>query len=205
MASLWLCCLLVGLISTTNHQSAAGVPETDFGLKLLANETGCEGDPHGDRLKGLCDHLGMSCCLYTESGVSEPDLWLAVIEGDANSIGILLPQLPLDCGVPLSLWFTINYVDLSVLGEFPWGARRPGEARLWSRANSVGRSSPLRGDWPILTIATARWDGSAGFWDCWLQGRPWSYSGGGSVTFSSDASQSAAAWRRLVSSLLASG
>ncbi len=68
MASLWLCCLLISVISITSHPSAADVPEPDSGVQLPGNDTGCGGDPHGDRLQGLCDEQGMSCCLFTDPG-----------------------------------------------------------------------------------------------------------------------------------------
>ncbi len=92
MVSSWLlCCLLISQLSD------ADVPDTDFGLQLPGNDTGCKGDPHGDRLQGLCDEPGMSCCLYTDpDGDCESGLCLDIEEGDEKSIGALLPQLPVD-------------------------------------------------------------------------------------------------------------
>ncbi len=98
MTNLWLWCLLISAIGIASGLNTTDVPpETNFGLQLPGNDTGCEGDPHGNRLKNLCDHLGMSCCLSTDpDGDCGPGLCLDVAGGDDNSIGTLLPQLPVD-------------------------------------------------------------------------------------------------------------
>ncbi len=96
MASLWLCCLLISVISITNHLSPLMALNADFGLQLPGNDTGCNGRPHGDPLHSLCDQSGMSCCLYTDHDECGPGMCLTVEGGDENSIGALFLQLPVD-------------------------------------------------------------------------------------------------------------
>ncbi len=90
MAILWLYCLLISFTTV--------VPKVEFGsLQLPGNDTGCQGDPHGDRLQGLCGQHNMSCCLYTEHDICpSPGFCLTVENGDMNSIADVLPQLPVD-------------------------------------------------------------------------------------------------------------
>ncbi len=98
-------------------------------------------------------------------------------------------------------------ITISSLENNTWWMRA--HAPWDTHTNWDGQSSSCWGDWTFPSSVPAHRDGSAVHstrcWDCTLQSIPWRYSCGSPVTFSSDAPQSATAWWRLVSSLLASG
>ncbi len=104
MVSLWLMCMLtVFSITRITGMLDGAVSDDSFGLQLPANNTGCSGDPHGDRLKELCDsEAGITCCLYTAG----PDLCLEIVGGDDKFLRTLLPQIPSDHITYMVLYFT---------------------------------------------------------------------------------------------------
>ncbi len=112
------------MISVASQRSAADVPETDFALQLPGNGTGCGGDPHGDRLHGLCDQAGMSCCLYTDpDGDCGSGLCLDIEGGDEKSIGGLLLQLPVD---------KITYFNMKNFGSYQFRLRNANVCLLYN-------------------------------------------------------------------------
>ena len=67
------------------------VSGTDTIIQLSGNETGCQGDPHGDRLENLCGTgPDIVCCLFTESS---GNVALSVKGGSDAFMRTLLSQL----------------------------------------------------------------------------------------------------------------
>ncbi len=105
--------LMVGLLIIAG---VAGKLHHNFGLPRLShNDTGCMGDPHGDRLKDLCaTPEGIICCLYTDYSRG-PGLRLAISGGDDKFLRTLLPQLPADNITYLALYNTDLFAQDSSL------------------------------------------------------------------------------------------
>ncbi len=102
-----LLCMLTLVITvcvTGKLNRAVHGSNCNFGLrKLSTSDTGCKGDPYGDRLKDLCATQELvTCCLYKDVGLT-PGLCLDIEGGDHKFLRTLLPQLPVDNITSLSL------------------------------------------------------------------------------------------------------
>ncbi len=117
MASLWWMCALTFVhIAIVTGKHFGALSNTNFGLQTLTvNSTGCWGDPHGDRLKDLCDAWqGVECCLYRRDSCGL-GLCLVILGGNGTSLRTVVPQLP-----------TYNITHLS-LGEIDLSDQQPGD------------------------------------------------------------------------------
>ena len=94
MVGLWLMCMFaLGTIVTGKlYPTVSG---SNYGLQPMSdNGTGCDGVPHGDPLKHLCDPWqGVTCCLYRNK-VCGAGLCLHIEGGNDIFLRMLFPHLP---------------------------------------------------------------------------------------------------------------
>ncbi len=96
MIVLWLMCMFA-LDTTVTGKLDPTVSGSNYGLRRMSDsDTGCNGDPHGDSLKYLCDPWsGVTCCLYRENSF-DLSLALSVKGGNDTFLRMLFSHLPKD-------------------------------------------------------------------------------------------------------------